>query len=249
MLVTWIKTTKKTRKRKRKRKWEPKSKQKEKEKTGKRVRKINRKRKTENKKGKQDTKQKRALKNDREQEPTDKPEGEKKGYTLNATAAYTLNCVDRHSRVTCQSWHVYVSLRPGSQVEWCEKENLWAKRAEHGLGRKNRRGGGFPGVNGAWPRWKCMQYVKKGQVPIWIKLFKCCTLGVAVYSALTSPLIHMFASPIKAVRVWVSHLQPLQNLLNLFIPLLYRFSHRFFLFENQTNHEIRFSTFFEVRSN
>lgn len=208
MLVTWIKTTKKTRKRKWKRKREPKSKQKEKEKTGKRVRKINKKRKTENKKGKQDTKQKRALKNDGEQEPTDKPEGEKKGYTLNATAAYTLNCVDRHSRVTCQSWHVYVSLRPGSQVEWCEKENLWAKRAEHGLGRKNRRGGGFPGVNGAWPRWKCMQYVKKGQVAIWIKLFKCCTLGVAVYSALTSPLIHMFASPIKAVRVWVSHLQP-----------------------------------------
>lgn len=38
-----------------------------------------------------------------------------KGYTVNATAAYTLNCVDRHSRVTCQSWHVYVSLRPGSQ--------------------------------------------------------------------------------------------------------------------------------------
>ena len=73
-----------------------------------------------------------------------------------------------------------------------------------------------------------MQYVKKGQVPIWIKLFKCCTVGVAVYSALTSPLIHMFASPIKAVRVC--------------------FSHRFFLFENQANHEIRFSTFFEVRS-
>ena len=47
-----------------------------------------------------------------------------KGYTVNATAAYTLNCVDRHSRVTCQSWHVYLSLRPGSQVEWCEKENL-----------------------------------------------------------------------------------------------------------------------------
>ena len=38
-----------------------------------------------------------------------------KGYTVNATAAYTLNCVDRHSRVTCQSWDVYVSLRPGSQ--------------------------------------------------------------------------------------------------------------------------------------
>ena len=171
-----------------------------------------------------------------------------KGYTVNATAAYTLNCVDRHSRVTCQSWHVYVILRPGSQVEWCEKENLCAKRAERGLGRKNRRGGDFPGVNGAWPRWKCMQYVKKGQVPIWIKLFKCCTVGVAVYSALTSPLIHMLASPIKAVRVWVSHLQPLQNLLNLFIPLLYRFSHRFFLFENQANHEIRFWTFFEVCS-
>ena len=68
-----------------------------------------------------------------------------KGYTVNATAAYTLNCVDRHSCVTCQSWHVYVSLRPGSQVEWCEK----AKRAERGMGRKNRRGGGFPGVNGA----------------------------------------------------------------------------------------------------
>lgn len=144
-----------------------------------------------------------------------------KGYTVNATAAYTLNCVDRHSRVTCQSWHVYVSLRPGSQ-------NLWAKRAERCLGRKNRRGGGFPGVNGAWPRWKCMQYVKKGQVPIRIKLFKCCTVGVAVYSTLTSPLIHLSASPIKAVRVRVSHLQPLQNLLNLFIPLLYRFSHRFF---------------------
>lgn len=93
-----------------------------------------------------------------------------------------------------------------------------------------------------------MQYVKKGQLPIWIKLFKCCTVGVAVYSALTSPLIHLFASPIKAVRVRVNHLQPLQNLLNLFIPLLYRFSHRFFLFENQANHEIRFSTFFEVRS-
>lgn len=164
-----------------------------------------------------------------------------KGYTVNATAAYTLNCVDRHSRVTCQSWHVYVSLRPGSQ-------NLWAKRGERCLGRKNRRGGGFPGVNGAWPRWKCMQYVKKGQVPIRIKLFKCCTVGVAVYSTLTSPLIHLSASPIKAVRVRVSHLQPLQNLLNLFIPLLYRFSHRFFLFENQANHEIRFSTFFEVRS-
>ena len=189
MLVTWIKTTKKTpgkgsgngkgnrnRNKKRKRKLE------------KGFEKSNRKRKTENKKGKQDTKQKRALKNDGEKEPTDKPEGVKKGYTVNATAAYTLNCVDRHSRVTCQSWHVYVILRPGSQVEWCEKENLWAKRAERGLGRKNRRGGDFPGVNGAWPRWKCMQYVKKGQVPIWIKLFKCCTVGVAVYSALTSLL-------------------------------------------------------------
>ena len=75
-------------------------------------------------------------------------------------------------------------------------------------------------------------------MPIWIKLFKCCTVGVAVYSALTSPLIHWSASPIKAVPVRVSHLQPLQNLLNLFIPLLYRFSHRFFLFENQANHEI-----------
>ena len=93
-----------------------------------------------------------------------------------------------------------------------------------------------------------MQYVKKGQVPIWIKLSKCCTVGVAVYSTLTSPLIHLFASLIKAVRVRVCHLQPLQNLLNLFIPLLYRFSHRIFLFENQANHEIRFSTLFEVRS-
>ena len=45
-----------------------------------------------------------------------------KGYTVNATAAYTLNCVDRHSRVTCQSWHVYVSLRPGSQI--CERSEL-----------------------------------------------------------------------------------------------------------------------------
>ena len=81
---------------------------------------------------------------------------------------------------------------------------------------------------------------------LWIKLFKCCTVGVAVYSALTSPLIHLSASPIKAVRVRVSHLQPLQNLLNLFISLLYRFSHRFFLFENQANHEIRFSTFFDL---
>lgn len=83
--------------------------------------------KTENREQKRKTRhktEKSLIKNDREQEPTDKPEGEKKGYTLNATAAYTLNCVDRHSRVTCQSWHVYVSLRPGSQVEWCEKENL-----------------------------------------------------------------------------------------------------------------------------
>ena len=62
MLVTWIKTTKKTGKRKWKRKREPKSKQKEKEKTGKRVRKIKQKTENRDRKGKQDTKQKRALK-------------------------------------------------------------------------------------------------------------------------------------------------------------------------------------------
>ena len=150
-----------------------------------------------------------------------------------------------HSRVTWQSWHVYASLRPGSQVEWREKENWRAKLAERGLGGKKA---GETSV-----AWTARDHV--GSVCGMLKKDKCrygssflSVVGVAVYSALSFPLIHVFARPIKAVRVWVSHLQPSQNLLNFFIQLLYRFSHLFFLFENQANHEIRFSTFFEVRS-